>query len=1063
VTASPRLDVVVVTFQSALHLEACLNSLPAWANVIVVDNASTDSSADIAERLGAVVLRNAANRGFAAAANQGSRLGRAELILLLNPDASIDEANLTVLLSAFDDPRVAVAGPRLVTPDGETQRAFWPFPSPGREWTAALGGEGLLERVGPAARGFVVGACFAVRRSVWERLGRFDEAFWLYGEEADFCKRVTEDGLTVRLVTAASASHIGGASSVGRESLSFEHFVRGTERYVLKHHGSAGLVSFRSAGVVKHRLRSLVRRRRAEGTLHRAFARRSATALRHHPFMVHRPERRARRQLVLASLEAWDEVWRRNAFLVRELVAADPELRVLWVEPAHDVLHVLRTRRRIDLGTHGRIRPVPELPAVLRFQPTKWLPRVVGPFADRSLARQVQRAAAQVGFTNPVLWLNDAGLTELSGRTAWPLLYDITDDWQSAETTRRERRRLVEREELLLARAAEVVVCSPELVRRRGEVRPVTLIPNAVDTAHFTVPRARPEDLPPGPVAVYVGTLHEHRLDVDLVVRLARELPDLPLVLVGPNALTPANTARLASHANVHLLGSRPYGEVPGYLQYADVVIIPHVVTEFTESLDPIKAYEVAVTGRPTVATAVAGFRDLGGSVVVADRERFPAEVRRLLREPPATEPVDVASWGDRAREFTAALERAAQPVSRLDHQQRIKVVYLGHCARLSGAELALARLLPALHGVDAHVILAEDGPLVAKLQDLDVSVEVLPMDERARLLKKDRVRPGGFPLDAAVAAIRYSIVLARRLRELEPDLVHANTLKAIVYGSLAAPLARTKLVWHVRDRIAPDYLPAPAVRAVRLLARLVPSAVIANSEATLGLLGALRNPSLAVPSPVVFDAVEMPEVTATSPAGPLRVGMLGRIAPWKGQDVFLRAFARAFPHGETQAVIIGSALFGEDEYAASLHTLSERLGITERVEFVGFTSDIWSELAHLSVLVHASVIPEPFGQVVIEGMAAGLPVIACDAGGPAEVITHGVDGLLVPPNDPEALAAAMLLLSRDDALRIRLGNAGRQRARSFSPERVAPVVEDLYRRLVPVPSRTSDPPRSGG
>ena len=86
-------------------------------------------------------------------------------------------------------------------------------------------------------------------------------------------------------------------------------------------------------------------------------------------------------------------------------------------------------------------------------------------------------------------------------------------------------------------------------------------------------------------------------------------------------------------------------------------------------------------------------------------------------------------------------------------------------------------------------------------------------------------------------------------------------------------------------------------------------------------------------------------------------------------------------------------ALFGEDAYAHGLVEQAERLGIAEQIEFRGFREDIWAELAELDILVHCSVVPEPFGQVVLEGMAAGIPVIAADAGGPAELITNGVDG----------------------------------------------------------------------
>src|SRR5205814_7982737 len=126
--------------------------------------------------------------------------------------------------------------------------------------------------------------------------------------------------------------------------------------------------------------------------------------------------------------------------------------------------------------------------------------------------------------------------------------------------------------------------------------------------AHFRRPRPRPADLPNGLVALYVGSLHEARLDVELVGDLARSLPQANIVLVGPNSLGAESRRLLSAETNVYLLGPRPYRDVPAYLQHAEVIIVPHRVTPFTESLDPIKAYECLADATPTVATHVAGF-----------------------------------------------------------------------------------------------------------------------------------------------------------------------------------------------------------------------------------------------------------------------------------------------------------------------------------------------------------------------------------------------------------------------------------------------------------------------
>ncbi len=380
-----------------------------------------------------------------------------------------------------------------------------------------------------------------------------------------------------------------------------------------------------------------------------------------------------------------------------------------------------------------------------------------------------------------------------------------------------------------------------------------------------------------------------------------------------------------------------------------------------------------------------------------------------------------------------------------------IRVVVLSHVGRLSGAELGLCRLLPAMRSVRAHVILAEDGPLVDRLRDSGVSVEVLPMGESGRGITRECVRPGFLGARAAGATLSYVARVAGRIHRLRPDLVHASSLKALVYGSTAARLVGVPVLWHAHDRIAEDYLPRPAITLVRALARLA-TTVVANSRSTLETLGPAASRGVVIPYPVVA----WPPRERAGEGGPLRVGMVGRITPWKGQHVFLNAFARAFPGGEERAVIVGAPLFGESGYELELHALVPRVGLGGRVEFRGFRENVAEELERLDVLVHASIIPEPFGQVVLEGMSAGLPVVASGAGGPAEIVAHGRTGFLYQPGDAEALAERLLLLGRDPTLRRRIGAAARMQTANLEPDRIAELMTKAYRMTLARTTRRS-------
>lgn len=374
-----------------------------------------------------------------------------------------------------------------------------------------------------------------------------------------------------------------------------------------------------------------------------------------------------RRDLVVLSLEPWDEVWRRNQHLVAGLLADDPGLRVLFVEPPVDHLHDLRRGAPVTTGRRlRRLGPDDGAPEgrTWAYRPTKWLPRRLSPGGDDRRARTVARVARRLGMTDPVLWVNDPDGAAVLRATGWRALYDITDDWLRAVREPAEHERVRAAEQVLVERCAEVVVCSPTLARTKGADRPVTLLTNAVDVDAYRTPAPRPADLPDGDYAVYVGTLHPDRLDVEACVQVATRLrgAGARLVLVGPPLLDALDLTRLEA-AGALLLGARPAALVPGYLQHAGVLLVPHVVDDFTDSLDPIKLYEYLAVGRPVVSTPVAGFRDQPAArVTTASAPQLADAVLRVLASGgtagPAPVPADVPRWSDRVREMSAVLDR---------------------------------------------------------------------------------------------------------------------------------------------------------------------------------------------------------------------------------------------------------------------------------------------------------------------------------------------------------------------------------------------------------------------
>lgn len=362
-----------------------------------------------------------------------------------------------------------------------------------------------------------------------------------------------------------------------------------------------------------------------------------------------------------------------------------------------------------------------------------------------------------------------------------------------------------------------------------------------------------------------------------------------------------------------------------------------------------------------------------------------------------------------------------------------VRVVVLDHTAQLGGVELALVRQMDALaerDDVQVRVLLFADGPLVGRLRERGHEVEVLPIDEALGTTTRHEAAGLRTALTSVVGAAPFVRRLANRLREMDVDVVHTTTLKADLLGVPAARLAGLPLVWHVRDRIAPDYLPSPLVHLMRSVARTAPEQVVANSRATAATLSGARGLTVAYPGLA-------PEQIALSPRPqPDRriVGIIGRISPTKGQLEFVRAAGRIVErHPDVTFRIIGSPMFGQEEHEREIRREIEQLGLADRVELPGFSADPSAELDRMTLAVHASPVPEPYGQVVAEAMARGVPVIATDAGGVPEIVLGGAEpvGWLVPPRDVDALASAMDTALSDPDEAERRGRAGWERART--------------------------------
>lgn len=333
----------------------------------------------------------------------------------------------------------------------------------------------------------------------------------------------------------------------------------------------------------------------------------------------------------------------------------------------------------------------------------------------------------------------------------------------------------------------------------------------------------------------------------------------------------------------------------------------------------------------------------------------------------------------------------------------------------------------------EVHAVFFEHGPMVDRLRSAGASVVIVDVADGVVNAR----RHGRLPGRDALGAVRR---VRAELAAIGPDIVHTHSLKAGLVAGTAARTLRVPFVWHVHDRVSTDYLPRMTVAALKAALLLLPDAVAGNSRSTLATFRS-RGPRAVVPNPVPGPPPGFRARDGRDGA-PETFGLVGRITPWKGQDVFLEAFAQAFPRGPQRAVLVGAPMFGEESFLLELEALVTSLGLDGRVEFRGHRDDIWQELARLDVLVHASRIPEPFGLVIVEGLAAGLGVVAVDQGGPAEYL-RGVRGVaLIDRADRASLSAGLCAAASDGPSAEEAASV----AQGFKPSRASESALRLYR-----------------
>lgn len=365
-------------------------------------------------------------------------------------------------------------------------------------------------------------------------------------------------------------------------------------------------------------------------------------------------------------------------------------------------------------------------------------------------------------------------------------------------------------------------------------------------------------------------------------------------------------------------------------------------------------------------------------------------------------------------------------------------ILFIHHANDMYGADIGLLHIIKSLDREKYFpiVILPSDMPtgmLSPELERLGVEFHFAGLG----ILRRKYFKPLNM-LPLAIEVIRGALFVRSTARKRGAVLVYTNTFVA-VSGAIGGRLAGVPVLWHIREILA---FPRPVrwilYKALTLCANLVVCISRAVRDAIVK-----EEPSLAKKSVVIYNAVSIAANTGAAekelplreelglPEGASLVGMVGRIMPWKGQEVFAEAAALVKHHSpDVHFVAVGSYFADQSQYLDQLKARIQDLGLEGCFHLVDYRSNVTDVYRAMDVFVLPSIKPEPFGRVTVEAMTQGCAVIATNHGGTVELIEHGVTGMLVPPADPEGLAAAIELLLSDKMLREKIGEAAATHAR---------------------------------
>lgn len=460
---------------------------------------------------------------------------------------------------------------------------------------------------------------------------------------------------------------------------------------------------------------------------------------------------------------------------------------------------------------------------------------------------------------------------------------------------------------------------------------------------------------------------------------------------------------------------------------------------------------------------ARSGEHDVKHQETAEDRLRSGGSIESARNPPPR-------GTADGAQELAgSAVREPTLPAATIDgvKERRIRVLIVDQATAFGGSIVVAARLVHALDPwkVESRVV-SEMDPAILRSQfgaweKFEIIRHPVSYADHARITRwLGRMpmsglitRPAMYAMFvvSTVANAVYAWRIGLRIVRGKIDVVHVNNGLDNSEAALVAWMLGRRFLVHVHGLGHLGLLR-------RFLARRAHGFVAVSTHIKEGLVskGIPEQLVEVIPNPAEKMTIDR-DVTQAVKAryglrpGQLVFGIFGRIVSWKGHREFVLAASdvlRSMP--EAVAVVVGDVSDGDRKLWDELHDLIRQQGLQDRFIFTGYIAKVVELYGIMDVVVHTSIRPEPFGLVITEAMACGIPVVASNLGAPCEIIDDGKDGFIVDPRDTPALARAIRTLLTDERLRGEMGDLGRRKVLArYNVDEYARRMERAYHRVM--------------